>query len=275
MLDVDEMLKSCEAAKRLLPPVEPVCTLVLGSGWSSVVDSFEVLARVGYDRIPCLRGRGVAGHPGNLAAFRFAGREFLAFNGRRHTYEGLGWEPVVFPAFFARSSGCEALLLTNASGGIRDDLAPGSLLAIDDHINTLPGNPLTGPYDPRLGARFPDQSAVYNAALRRTLDEAAADAGVALKHGVYLAAPGPCYETPAEVEAYRRLGADAVGMSTVPEAVVGSAIGRRVAAVSCIANRAAGAAERELSHKDVIAAVDRSRPSMAALVAAFLERVTA
>ena len=243
--------------------------LVLGSGWGAVADAFHGERALPYADIPGLGETQVEGHSGRLVAAELAGRRLLIFQGRRHWYEGAGWEPVAFPVHFAASLGVSAIVLTNAAGGIREDLSPGDLMAIDDHINALGASPLAGPHDPFWGTRFPDLSAVYDAELRARLDRAAAALNVPLAHGVYVAAPGPAYETPAEVRMYRRLGADAVGMSTVPEAVLAHAAGLRVAGLSCITNLAAGVSAQPLSHDEVIAETRRALPRMQALLDAF------
>jgi purine-nucleoside phosphorylase len=157
-------------------------------------------------------------------------------------------------------------LLTNAAGGIRDDLGPGSLMAISDHINMLGSNPLIGPHNPNLGTRFPDQSAVYNQNLRQKLLESGADSA-----GVYIATTGPTFETPAEINQYRSMGADAVGMSTVPEAIVANALGMHVAGLSCVCNWAAGISSTPLTHEDVNEVADATMPKMKSTLTVFLE----
>jgi len=274
MLDFEALQDSCHAARRLLPPLQPLCTLVLGSGWDGIVEELEVRGTADYADIPCLGGATVTGHSGRLLAASLHDRDILVFRGRRHWYEGVGWEPVIFPAVLAREWGSPIVVLTNAAGGIRDDLEPGALMVIDDHINAIPGSALAGPHRPALGPRFPDQGNVYDPELRGDLDAAARDNGRPVAHGVYIATPGPCYETPAEIRAYRALGADAVGMSTAPEASVANAAGLRVAGISCIANRAAGTDGDVLTHEGVMAATAAAAPHMHALLAGFLRRVT-
>jgi purine-nucleoside phosphorylase len=180
----------------------------------------------------------------------------------------------VFPVALALELNATALLLTNAAGGIRDDLRPGTLMIVDDHINAMGAGPLTGPHHPLFGARFPDQTCVYDAQLRALLDRTAAEGtdGPAPAHGVYAAVAGPAYETPAEIEALRRLGADAVGMSTVPEATVAHAAGLRVCAVSLIANVAAGRPGAGLlAHDEVLAQTRAAAPRMRRVIEAFLQ----
>lgn len=158
------------------------------------------------------------------------------------------------------------MVLTNAAGGIRSNLVPGELMAINDHINAMGINPLIGQHDPFFGARFPDQTQVYDAALRQRMDRAAKRMGQSLAHGVYVATSGPTYETPAEIRAFRTLGADACGMSTVPEAILAHAAGLRVGALAFIANHAAGLGDRLLAHEEITAAADCAAPIMSRLL---------
>jgi purine-nucleoside phosphorylase len=259
--------------ERAIGAPAPQCALILGSGWGESVRSLTVERTIRYADIPVLGAAAVEGHAGMLHVADCDGRRVLVFQGRRHWYEGCGWEPVVLPVYLCVHLRTPVLLLTNAAGGIRPGFKPGDLMAIDDHLNAMGVNPLVGPHDPIWGPRFPDQTEVYDRALRALLDQAAAAAGCRLSHGVYAAAAGPAYETPAEVAALRRLGADAVGMSTVPEALLAHAAGIRVAGLSCIANVAAGLADAALSHEDVLRAAREAAPRMSALVAAFLQRL--
>lgn len=245
------------------PKFRPRAGMILGSGWGDVVESFTSVAHLSYTDIPGLGATGVAGHKGRLVHARTPDFDLLIFQGRRHWYEGEGWEPIALPVYLLRELGVTDLLLTNAAGGIREDFTPGDLMVLDDHINAMGATPFQGPHDPRWGPRFPDQTAVYDKTLRDHMHRAAQSEGIPLHHGVYLAGSGPTYETPAEVRAYRTLGADAVGMSTVPEAMLANAAGLRVAAVSCISNLAAGIGHERLTHQDVTdttqAAMDRMR----------------
>ncbi|MFC1452745.1 purine-nucleoside phosphorylase [Verrucomicrobiota bacterium] len=260
-----EVLESAfEEVHRLLPGARPLCALVLGSGWGGVADELDIAEAVDYESIPHLGKTGVKGHAGRLLLARSSDAEVLLFQGRRHWYEGAGWEPIAIPVYITLRLGATVLILTNAAGGIREDLVPGSLMVIDDHINAMGVSPLIGEPGPVWGPRFPDQSSVYDSGLRRCLDEAADER---LAHGVYLAGTGPAYETPAEVRAYRALGADAVGMSTVPEAMLANAAGLRVAAISCITNRAAGLSDSRLTHDEVIEQTRSAQPRMGALLA--------
>jgi purine-nucleoside phosphorylase len=247
----------------------PVAGMILGSGWSDVVEEFDILDTISYDDIPGLGRPGVAGHAGRLARVSAHGGEGWIFQGRRHGYEGEGWTPVALPVFVLKKAGIGTLLLTNAAGGIRGDLHPGELMALSDHINMMDSNPLIGPHDTFWGPRFPDQSDVYDPALRTLLKEAAAGRGHKVHEGVYLAGSGPTYETPAEIRAWQALGADAVGMSTVPEALLANACGMRVVALSCITNHAAGISDHPLTHEEVTDTTRKSMARMKEVVLAF------
>ncbi|MEI8241769.1 MAG: purine-nucleoside phosphorylase [bacterium] len=264
------------SAATLPPPfieARPTCGLILGSGWSQAFPSDGLMARVGYDRIAGLGPGTIPGHAGELRLIRKYGVTAVAFCGRRHWYEGEGWTPVVLPVELLRRLGVRDLLLTNAAGGINPSLRSGDLLLLRDHINTSGLNPLQGPLVPGWGTRFPDQSQIYHPALRGLLLAAAQEAAVPLNEGVYAFTAGPSYETPAEIRCYAAMGADAVGMSTVPEAMVANAAGMRVAAVSCISNLAAGLGSPQLGHAEVLAETRRATPQMARLLDGFLKHL--
>lgn len=244
----------------------PVCGLILGSGWGDALRPEAVHARVPYAALDGFGASTVAGHHGELLCATLTGRRVVLFSGRRHYYEGCGLGPVVYPVELLRCLGAPIVLLTNAAGGLNPDFAPGTLMAVEDHLNLTGVNPLRGPHRPEWGPRFPDLSHVYDPALTDLL--CALEAGV--RRGVYAFSVGPSYETPAEVRALRALGGDAVGMSTVPEAVVAHAAGLRVAALSCVTNPAAGLSPTPLRHEEVLAASEAAKPRMAALVAAFV-----
>jgi purine-nucleoside phosphorylase len=269
-LDMNALATSAQAACAAIGGASATAVAVLGSGWGALVEALPVVATLNYTDIPCLGAPGVKGHRGALHRCRLDGKDILIFQGRRHWYEGQGWTPVAFPVYLARQVRAPMLLLTNAAGAINTAMAPGELMLIDDHINLLGANPLIGPHAPFWGARFPDQTEVYDAGLRELLANTAAQHPVTMHRGVYLAASGPVYETPAEIRAYRAWGADAVGMSTVPEAMLGHAAGMRVAALSCITNYAAGVCQQQLKHDDVLAVTRDRMPAMAAMVRDFL-----
>ncbi len=256
------------------PDARPEHALVCGSGWGEVADAFTLLDSLSYDELPGFGAATVEGHQGRLLlAETEAGRRLLIFRGRRHFYEGEGWEPVVAPVRLAKNLGLKTLLLTNAAGGINPAFSPGDLMALTDHLNFMPGNPLVGPHDPDFGPRFPDQSAVYAPELLQILRDAAAQVGVTLREGAYLALSGPAFETPAEIRAFGKLGADAVGMSTVPEAMTANAAGLRVAALSCISNLAAGLSPEPLSHEEVNETAQAAMPRMKQLILAYFQRL--
>jgi purine-nucleoside phosphorylase len=264
-------------AEKSLPAIcfgrAPDCGLILGSGWSRVIKTDVELARIPYADISGLGASTVVGHTGEMLLFERHGKRVVAFMGRRHWYEGQGWEPVVLPVELMRRMGVTNVLITNAAGGINSSFKPGDLMIIRDHINTASINPLIGAVIEGWGARFPDQSHVYSMRLMELLRRAAGECQADLAEGIYAFTTGPVYETPAEIRAYASMGADAVGMSTVPEATVASAAGINLAALSCITNMAAGISGPHLSHTEVIEQTQKSAPVMSALVDGFIKRV--
>lgn len=259
------MDEAVSAIRSRWPGIRPRLGLVLGSGWNRAAEGFDVRDTISYEQIPHLGKTGAPGHAGTLALAEQHGTDLLIFHGRRHLYEGVDWMPAVLPIWILKAIDVKTVLLTNASGGIRDDLQPGSLMAVSDHINLLGGNPLVGPHNPLFGERFPDQSAVYDPELKKQLLDAGADS-----EGVYVAVSGPTFETPAEIRAFRALGADAVGMSTVPEAIFANALGLKTAALSCISNRAAGLGAEVLSAEDVQQTVCSALPGMRSVLERFI-----
>ncbi|MBC8453832.1 purine-nucleoside phosphorylase [PVC group bacterium] len=265
---------SVDAVTQKLSVSDPVATVILGSGWGGVAENFSIEATISYDDIPCLGATGVVGHAGQLQIVNIKNRQVLIFQGRRHWYEGQGWTPIAFPVYLSASLNVNNLLLTNAAGGINTDFSPGDLMILTDHINAMGANPLIGPHESIWGERFSDQSRIYDKDLQETLAVAAQAAGCTPQKGVYLATSGPTYETPAEIRAYRTMGADAVGMSTVPEAMLANAAGLRVAALSCITNLAAGASEEQtLDHSEVLDISKEAMPKMQAAICGFLENL--
>lgn len=230
----------------------PRVAIVLGSGLGDFAERLRDPQVVPYGELPDWPEPTVAGHAGRLVAGTVAGVQVIALAGRVHGYEGRAPHEVTFAVRVLARAGVRTLVLTNASGGINPSLGRGTLMVLDDHINLTGSNPLVGPNDTRFGPRFPDMSEVYSRRLRTIADEASRASGVPVAHGVYVAVSGPSYETPAEIRAFRTLGADAVGMSTVPEAIVARHMGLEVLAISCIANPAAGLEDVTLSEQDVI-----------------------
>lgn len=269
------LAQGAQAVRSAFPKAKPVGGLILGSGWRAVAAAFETKGRLDYRAIPGLGHSTVAGHDGALLWGTCSGLETFVFMGRRHWYEGVGWESVALPIYLLKAFGASLVLLTNAAGGIRADLTPGTLMVIDDHLNAMGVHPLVGPHDPCWGARFPDSTQVYDAPLRRQMACAAQSLARPLSHGVYLATSGPTYETPAEIRAFRAWGADAVGMSTVPEAILAHAAGLRVGAIAFIANRAAGLGESPLAHEEITAAAESVAPVMRQLLQTLWKQLAA
>ena len=273
-MDYTRLDESVQEVTTNLSIAAPLCSVILGSGWGDVAEPFDIEGSIDYADIPCLGATGVVGHAGQLVCIRSHEQQVLLFLGRRHWYEGDGWTPIAFPIYLSARLGVSTALLTNAAGGINPEFAPGDLMILNDHINAIGSNPLVGPHHPIWGTRFADQSHVYAPALRDHLRAAAADHGFTPREGTYLATSGPTYETPAEIRAFRTMGADAVGMSTVPEAMLANAAGIQVAGLSCITNLAAGASEDQtLDHSEVIDTSNASMPAMQAMIGGFIDTV--
>jgi purine-nucleoside phosphorylase len=230
----------------------PDIAIVLGSGLGAFADRLQDAVVLEYTAIPHWPASNVIGHAGRLVVGQVAGRRVAVLSGRAHFYEGHPLTTVTFVTRVLGRIGVRTLLLTNAAGGINTSFSPGTLMVIDDHINLMGSNPLVGPNDDRFGLRFPDMTDVYSPRLRAVADAAATAAGVAIRHGVYVALHGPSYETPAEIRFLRGIGADAVGMSTVPEAIVARHMGLEVLGISCITNPAAGVMSTPLDHREVM-----------------------
>jgi len=274
-MNIETLQAAASLIERHFGRPKPAAGLILGSGWGDVLESFEVINSLPYEQIPGLGKTGVVGHSGKLLHARAAGIETLVFQGRRHYYEGEGWTPVALPVYVLKHLGVKWVLLTNAAGGVRADLKPGALMILSDHINNMGANPLIGPHHPCWGPRFPDLSNAYDVPMRAALKRAGMAAGLAVAEGVYFASSGPFYETPAEIRAYRTLGADAVGMSTVPEALLANAAGLRVAGLSCITNSAAGISAQPLSHEEVTETSRQTMPKMKAMIGGFWKEMAA
>ena len=228
---------------------------------------------VDYSEIPNFPASHVIGHAGRLVGGTVHGRRVLALSGRVHFYEGHDLRTVTFAVRVLSRLGVRTLILTNAAGGINIAFTEGALMVIDDHINLLCSNPLVGPQDDRLGSRFPDMTEVYSRRLRVLADETARSIGLTVQHGVYIAVHGPSYETPAEIRAFRTLGADAVGMSTVPEAIVARHMNMEVLGISCITNMASGVLPQPLHHDEVMKTAERVRSQFAALLEGIIGRL--
>jgi purine-nucleoside phosphorylase len=251
----------------------PEVAIVLGSGLGDFAARPRQPLVFSYDALPHWPASTVIGHAGRLVFGELAGRQVAVLAGRAHLYEGRPAGEVVFATRVMGRLGVRTLVLTNAAGGINTAFAAGALMVIDDHINLLATNPLIGPNDERFGPRFPDMTEVYSSRLRAIADAASRETGVPVAHGVYAGVHGPSYETPAEIRYLRAIGADAVGMSTVPEAIAARHMGMEVLGISCITNMAAGVFPEPLRHEDVLETAARVRGSFMALLEAIVERL--
>jgi len=257
---------------RSVLPCRPVIGIILGSGLGGLVDQMEEKNIIPYETIPHFPRSTVAGHAGNLV-FGYLGKQsVLAMQGRFHFYEGFSMREVTYPLYVMKQLGIENLIVTNAAGGINRDFAPGDLMLLTDHINFLGTNPLMGHNDERFGPRFPDLSEAYSKALLHKAEAVAKELGIPYRTGVYLATTGPSYETAAEIRAFSAMGADAVGMSTVPEVIVANYLGMEVLGISCITNLATGIAVTKHSHAEVVRIANESSARLCGWVKALVER---
>jgi len=232
--------------------LRPAIGLVLGSGLGAFARSLEKATAIPYGDIPRFPTSTAVGHSGELVIGHSQGVPVAVMSGRAHYYEGYTMQQVVFPVRVLGRMGVKTLILTNAAGSVNVNYKPGELMVIGDHINLMGGNPMIGPNEDELGQRFFDMSEAYDPRLREIAEKACWKAGVTVRKGVYLALSGPSYETPAEIRMLRTLGADAVGMSTVPEVIAARHMGIRVLGISCITNMAAGVTKRPLDHREVL-----------------------
>jgi purine-nucleoside phosphorylase len=246
------------AARRIarLSQLRPTLGIILGSGFQGAIARMEVGAEIGYEKLAGFPPVGVSGHAGKLVIGHFGATPAVVLSGRAHYYEGRSMAQVTFATRVLAELGVRDLLLTNAAGGINPSFRPGDFMMLTDHINLMGANPLRGPASPKL-PRFVDMTRTYDPGLQQLLRRAARSCNLGLRSGVYLAVSGPSYETPAEIRAFVRLGADAIGMSTVPEVIVARQCGMRVAAISCITNLAAGQGKATLSHEEVLETAER------------------
>lgn len=267
----DTVARAAELVRHKLGDDHTVA-LILGSGLGGLADRLEEAVSIPFRAIPGFPPVSVSGHAGRLIAGTLGARRVIVAAGRYHLYEGHSLDVVALPARVLHASGVRTLFVSNAAGGINRTLAPGDLMIIEDHLNLMGRTPLCGPQRSDE-SRFPDMSTPYDPALIAALRESALQSGIAVSSGVYAALLGPSYETPAEVRMLERLGADAVGMSTVPEVLVARALGMRVAGVSCITNVAAGMSSAPLSHAQVLETTARAAKRFERLVTAFVQRI--
>jgi purine-nucleoside phosphorylase len=265
-----DQVMTAASAIRALCPTPPQVGLILGSGLGGFADGLTGATAIHYGDIPGFPRSHVVGHEGRLVLGERAGVRCVAMQGRVHLYEGHSAQAVAFPARVLVALGAEVLIVTNAAGGLNPAWPPGTLMLIRDHIDQLRDHALRGPNDDRLGPRFPDMTTAYAPELRALAARAAARADIGLTEGVYVAMPGPSYETPAEIRMLQRLGGDAVGMSTVPEVCVARHMGARVIGISCITNQAAGITGAALSHGEVTDTATRVRAKFEHLLDAIL-----
>jgi purine-nucleoside phosphorylase len=247
--------------------------IVLGSGLGAFAEDLGEPVAIPYDQIPGFAHATVEGHAGRLVIGKAEGVRVAAMQGRFHFYEGYSLEDVTFPIRVLKLLGVRTLILTNAAGSLNTELSPGSLMVISDHINLMGVNPLIGPNDERFGPRFPDLTSTYEPALQSIVIEEAKAVDVEMRRGVYAALSGPSYETPAEIHMVRTLGADAVGMSTVPEAIVARHMDMQVIGISCITNLAAGVSNRPVDHSQVIATGENVRVQFTELIRRVIGRL--
>jgi purine-nucleoside phosphorylase len=252
---------------------QPRVALVLGSGLGGFADDFEDAVAIPYQEIPGFVPSTAEGHAGRLVIGKVDRASVLAMQGRVHFYEGYSLEEVTFPIRTFKLLGIKTLILTNAAGGITVELSQGALMVISDHLNLMGVNPLRGINDERFGPRFPDMSEVYSRELQEAVIEEAVEMGLDLRRGIYGALPGPSYETPAEIHMLRTFGADAVGMSTVPEAIVARQMGMEVLGISCITNMAAGISDQPINHEEVIETGQRVRAMFTQLLRQLISRL--
>lgn len=243
--------------------------MVLGSGLGDLAQEVQEPLVLDYEKIPHFPISTVAGHAGKLVYGTLSGKKVLMLQGRFHYYEGHSMATITYPIRVLKALGGSSLIVTNAAGGVNESYHPGELMLIEDHINFMGDHPLIGANEDELGPRFPDMSHAYDEAYRRKAKQVAETLGISLREGVYMAFSGPSYETPAEIRMARVFGADAVGMSTVPEVIVANHMGMRVLGISCITNLAAGM-QSDLNHAEVIATTERVKTQFQAFVKAIL-----
>ena len=268
-----ESINEAVAYIRSKSSLKPEVGVILGSGLGNVVDAVDIEATIPYGEIPGARASTVLGHQGRLILGHTKGTPVAMMQGRVHFYEGYEMQEVMFLSRVLGRLGIKKLIVTNAAGGVNTSYTPGDLMIISDHINLMGVNPLRGKNIDDLGVRFPDMSDAYSEELRGIAHEVAKQIGLDVKEGVYLALSGPTYETPAEIRAFRILGADAVGMSTAPEVIAMAQMQIPVLGISCITNMAAGVIKQKLMHQEVMDTTARVEKQFTALVLALVERL--
>lgn len=252
--------------------LKPEIGIILGSGLGELADEYCDIA-IQYSEIPGFIKSTVKGHKGRLVFADICGKKVVMMQGRNHFYEGHSMQEITYPVKVMKKLGVKTLILTNAAGAVNESYKPSDLMILKDHINCMGSNPLIGPNDDTLGERFPDMSEVYKKDLRELAERCARELSIDVKEGVYLANSGPCYETPSEIHMARMFGADAVGMSTVPEAIVANYCGMRVLGISCISNTASSHNGDRLSHAEVIETTNKAKSKFKSFILKIIENL--
>ncbi len=266
------MEKTLKCIRSKIGDFKPEIGIVLGSGLGELADEYCDIA-IPYGDIDGFISSTIKGHKGRLVFAEIFGKRVVMMQGRVHFYEGHSMQEITYPIKVMKKLGVSTLILTNAAGGVNPDFKPADLMLITDHINNMGVNPLVGKNDEEFGTRFPDMTEVYRHELINTARTCAKELGIELREGVYLANSGPSYETPAEIRMYKLMGADAVGMSTIPEAIVGNYCGMKILGISCITNSASKTGGEKLSHDEVIEASDKAKDKFKKLVLKVVEKV--
>lgn len=266
------MQKTIEFIREKTNDFKPEIAIILGSGLGELADEYCDYA-IPYNEIPDFIKSTVHGHKGRLVFAEIQGKKVVMMQGRNHFYEGHSMQEITYPVKVMKALGIKTLILTNAAGAVNEEYRAADLMLITDHINHMGSNPLIGPNDEKLGERFPDMTEVYKKSLIKIAEKCAKDLGIDIKKGVYWANSGPSYETPAEIKMIRKLGGDAVGMSTVPEAIVGNYCGLNILGISCITNAASSETSGKLSHEEVIEAANKAKIKFKSLILSVLQHL--
>lgn len=256
----------------IIKDFKPETGIILGSGLGDFADEFDSI-KISYNDIPGFEKSAVQGHKGQLVFAEINGKKVVMMQGRYHFYEGYSMQTVTYPVKIMKKLGVKTLIITNAAGAVSGEYTPGDLMFITDHINFMGTNPLIGKNDDSLGTRFPDMSEVYSEELIDKAEKVADSLGISYQKGIYVATTGPSYETPAEVKMFRKLGGNAVGMSTVPEAIVANYCGLKVLGISCLTNYAAGVSDSPLNHEEVIETANKVKESFKNLLSGFIKKL--
>ena len=269
---MDKIIEASNYIKKNIGNFKPDIGIVLGSGLGALPDDYDCI-KITYSDIPNFQKPSIEGHKGQLCFCEAEGKKLVMMQGRYHFYEGYSMEQITFPIKVLKLLGIKTLILTNAAGAVNKKTSVGDIMLITDHINLMGSNPLIGKNIDEFGVRFPDMSEIYKIELRNKVKKASQMAGVEIKEGVYLAMPGPSYETPAEVKMANIIGADVIGMSTAPEAVVANHCGMDIIGLSCITNYAAGVSDKKLSHDEVIETANKVKLKFKTLIKAVIKEL--